>query len=125
VSINIEDLNLKGMMSRYGKSISDLGWNMFTRQLGYKGNWYGCNVNKIDRFFPSSKTCSHCGHINNDLTLRDREWTCKSCSAHHDRDVNAAINILRYGPADRNLVKRTGRVKLVKDTRRTVKALVS
>jgi len=109
----------------YGKSIGDLGWGMFTRQLEYKGKWYGCNINKIDRFFPSSKICSNCGHINNNLTLRDREWTCNSCSTHHDRDVNAAINVLRYSPADWNLVKRTGRVKLTKDTRRTVKAKVS
>jgi len=63
--------------------------------------------------------------LHSKLSLRDREWICINCSAHHDRDVNAAINVLRYSPADWNLVKRTGRVKLTKDTRRTVKAKVS
>jgi len=124
-AIYLEDLNLKGMMSRYGKQINDLGWGMFTRQLEYKGQWYNCLVNKIDRFFPSSKTCSNCGHINNNLTLKDREWICVNCSAHHDRDINAAKNILKYGSAGRNLVKRTGRIGSVGTTRGTAKALVS
>jgi putative transposase len=106
-AIYLEDLNVKGMQSRFGKQIQDLGWGEFIRQLSYKGIWYGCFVNKIDRFFPSSKTCSKCGWINNMLTLNDREWTCPKCGAKHDRDVNAAINILEYGRADRNL--RTGR----------------
>lgn len=107
-AIYLEDLCLKGMMGRFGKGIGDIGWREFTRQLEYKGKWYGCKVEKIDRFFPSSKLCSSCGKIKNDLTLSDREWTCPSCQTHHDRDVNAAINVLEYGRADRN--PRTGRV---------------
>ena len=111
-AIYLEDLNLKGMMGRYGKSISDLGWGMFTRQLEYKGHWYGCLVNKVDRFFPSSKTCNKCGYINNRLSIKNREWICSNCNTHHDRDVNAAINIREYGRVDRN--QRTGRAGSVR-----------
>ncbi|MDP1712598.1 MAG: RNA-guided endonuclease TnpB family protein [Candidatus Nanopelagicaceae bacterium] len=111
-AIYLEDLSLKGMMSRWGKKVGDLGWREFTRQLEYKGQWYGCQVNKIDRFFPSSKICSGCGHLLDYLMLSDREWDCPSCREHHDRDINAAKNILFYGRADRKL--RTGRAGAVK-----------
>jgi putative transposase len=108
-AIYLEDLNLKGMMSRWGQKISDSGWCEYSRQLSYKGQWCGCYVGKIDRFFASSKLCNKCKCINQALTLSDREWDC-SCGAHHDRDVNAGLNILEYGRADRNL--RTGRVEV-------------
>lgn len=96
--IGIETLNVKGMMHnhQFAKSISDAGWGEFVRQLAYKGNWYGCHIRKVDRFFPSSKRCHICGHINEGLRLSDREWTCPKCKAIHDRDVNAAINVLTF-----------------------------
>jgi putative transposase len=109
-AIYLEDLNLSGMMSRWGLKISDSGWYEYSRQLGYKGQWYGCYIGKIDRFFASSKICSICGYINQYLKLGSREWDCPRCSTHHDRDLNAGRNILEYGRADRNL--RTGRAEV-------------
>jgi putative transposase len=96
--IVIEDLNVKGMVKNHclAKSISDVGWSEFVRQLKYKGEWYGCQVEQIDRFFPSSKRCFHCGYINQNLTLNDRTWTCPECKTELDRDVNAAKNILNW-----------------------------
>jgi putative transposase len=112
-AIYLEDLALKGMQNRWGCKIGDLGWYEFTRQLTYKGKWYGCLVEKRDRFFPSSKICSVCGWVNNSLTLNDREWKCANCGVQHDRDVNAAINILNYGPTTRNLrIGREGAILL-------------
>jgi len=64
--------------------------------LEYKSEWYGTNILKIGRFEPSSKICSNCGNINKELTLKDREWTCFTCHSHHDRDINAAINIKSF-----------------------------
>jgi len=99
--IGIETLNVKGMMANHclAKSIQDAGWGEFVRQVAYKGVWYGCHVHQVDRFFPSSKRCHACGHINESLRLSDREWTCPKCSTIHDRDVNAAINILTFSTA--------------------------
>ena len=77
--------------------ILDFSWDAFTRMLDYKMAWRGKHLVKIDRFFPSSKTCSACGFINHGLTLNEREWTCPSCGKHHDREVNVAINIKREG----------------------------
>ena len=99
-TICIEDLNVKGMMKNHclAKSISDASWGMFIALLTYKAEWNDKTVVKIDRFFPSSQTCHSCGYIHKqtkDLSVRD--WECPSCHAHHDRDVNAAINILRVG----------------------------
>ena len=68
-------------------------WSEFVRQIKYKSEWNGKNVIFIGRFEPSSKTCSKCGYVKSDLTLKDREWTCPVCGEHHDRDINAAINI--------------------------------
>lgn len=92
--VGIEDLNLSGMMKNrcLSRSIADLGLFELRRQLEYKGGWYGCKVVLADRFFPSSKTCSECGEINENLTLADREWTC-ACGVLHDRDMNAAKNL--------------------------------
>ena len=109
-AIYVEDLNLEEMKLRFGRSISDLGWAEFLRQLSYKGEWYGCQIEKIDRFFPSSKTCSKCGWVKQDLSLKDRAWECPVCLTEHDRDINAARNILEYGRVDRN--SRTGREQL-------------
>lgn len=98
-SIAIEDLNVKGMLKNHclAKSISDVGWSMFTTMLEYKCEWYGVNLLKIGRFEPSSKTCSNCGRVNKGLKLKDREWTCIKCNIKHDRDINAAINIKNFG----------------------------
>ena len=97
-TIYLEDLNIKGMMKNHklAKAISDVSWGKFIGVLEYKALWNDKQVIHIDRFFPSSKTCSKCGWINNNLTLKDREWTCK-CGEIHDRDVNASINILNEG----------------------------
>lgn len=94
-SISIEDLNLKGMQKRWGRKVSDLGYGEFTKKLQHVSIKYDTSVIKIDRFAPSSQICHCCGYKNisvKDLSLR--EWTCPQCGAKHDRDVNAAINIL-------------------------------
>jgi putative transposase len=92
--VGIEDLNVSGMLRNrsLARAVSELGLFELRRQLEYKGVWYGCRVVVADRFFPSSKTCSICGEINESLTLSDREWTCP-CGVHHDRDMNAACNL--------------------------------
>ena len=94
--IAIEDLNVSGMVKnhRLAKSISDSGWSNFSTMCRYKAEIRGGYVHKIERFFPSSKTCHLCGYINSDLQLSDRDWMCPECFNHLDRDVNAAINIL-------------------------------
>lgn len=115
--ICLEDLNIQGMSKRcktkqdeqgnylpngqaaksgLNKSILDAGWGMFVDMLKYKAEWQGKNIIQIGRFDPSSKTCSCCGKINRELTLKDREWTCIGCNTTHDRDVNAAINIKSF-----------------------------
>lgn len=106
-TIAIEDLNVEGMLKNHclAKSISDVSWSMFTTMLEYKCEWYGINLLKIGRFEPSSKTCSNCGTVNKELTLKDREWTCVKCNTKHDRDINAAINIKNF--ALRNYVSGT------------------
>ena len=93
----LEDLNVKGMVKNHhlAKHISDAGWGEFIRQLKYKGEWYGCQVEKIDRWYPSSKTCSACGHQVAEMPLQIRNWTCPNCQAQQDRDINAAKNILK------------------------------
>jgi len=98
-TIVCEDLAVKNMMTNHclSKSIGDASWGELVRQLTYKAGWYGKNIVKIDRFFPSSKTCSHCGYINDGLTLDQREWDCPRCQANLDRDLNASQNILRQG----------------------------
>ncbi|TXH52109.1 MAG: transposase, partial [Cellvibrionales bacterium] len=110
-TICIEDLNVKEMMKnrRLSKHIGDAGWGMFFQFLRYKADWYGTNIITIGRFEPSSKTCSKCGYIKHDLTLKDREWVCPVCGERHDRDVNAAINIRDFSfvntGSDRNTQK--------------------
>lgn len=97
--ICLEDLNVKGMVKnhRLAESISECSWCEFSRQLDYKAKWYGRTVVKIDRFFPSSKTCSNCGFIKESLNLSERTWTCPKCGTTHDRDMNASKNILKQG----------------------------
>ena len=94
----IEDLNVKGMIKnrRLSRAISDLGFFEFKRQLIYKANEQGKVVKSVDRFYPSSKTCSNCNHIlgKDELTLKMREWVCPECQVSHNRDLNASINIL-------------------------------
>ena len=94
-----EDLNIKGMVRNHNlaKSISDSGWGTFYGLVEYKAEEAGRQVIRIPRFEPSSKTCSECGAINQELKLSDRQWVCKSCGVLHDRDYNAAKNIRRVG----------------------------
>ncbi len=95
----LEDLNIKGMVKNHklAGAISDCGWNMFETMLKYKSEWKGKKVEYIGKFEPSSKICSNCGVKNNELTLSDREWTCDNCNTKHNRDRNAANNILSFG----------------------------
>ena len=97
--ISVEDLNVKGMIKNHklSKHIADASWGNFVTLLQYKCDWYGKELVKVNRFYPSSKTCGDCGWINQELKLSDREWTCESCGVVHDRDVNASCNILKEG----------------------------
>jgi hypothetical protein len=99
--IVIEDLNVSGMVRNrhMARVISACGWGEFGRQLAYKCERYGRRLVIIDRWYPSSKTCSECGHLLADLSLSTRHWRCPSCGARHDRDINAAKNILAAGHA--------------------------
>ena len=90
--VAIEDLNIKSMQRLWGRKISDLAFSEFVNILEYK-----TNLIKIDRFYPSSKTCSKCGYVLNELDLKTREWQCPECKTKHLRDLNAAINICRVG----------------------------
>lgn len=98
--IAIEDLSVRSMVKnhRLARAISDASWSQFRHMLEYKAEWYGRDVVVIDRFYPSSKTCSACGAMQNSMPLNVREWEC-TCGANHDRDVNAAQNILAVGLA--------------------------
>jgi putative transposase len=97
----LENLNVRGMMSNHhlAKSISDAGWSAFVTMLRYKGDWYGCRVEQVDRWYPSSKTCSACGVARESVPLYVRQWQCPVCGITHDRDVNAATNILNQTTA--------------------------
>ena len=97
--ICIEDLNVKGMLRNHklARSISDVSWSSFVAKLQYKADWYGREIIKVDTWFPSSQICSECGHKDGKKSLDIREWTCPICHTHHDRDINASINILIEG----------------------------
>ncbi len=99
-AVGIEDLHVKGMLAnhRLARSIADIGFYEFRRQLLYKAQRYGTRIVVADRWYPSSRLCSGCGAKNSRLTLGERSWTC-GCGARHDRDVNAAINLQRLATA--------------------------
>ncbi|GII64896.1 transposase [Sphaerisporangium krabiense] len=99
--IVVEDLAVKNMVRNHklAKAISDSGWGTFRRQLEYKTAKYGRHLIVIDRWYPSSRTCSACGHLLATLSLNTRHWTCPGCGTRHDRDINAAKNILAAGLA--------------------------
>jgi putative transposase len=126
-TICVESLHVKNMLKNHclAKSISDVGWGEFVRQLEYKAQWYGRTLVKIDKFYPSSKRCFDCGHILDSLSLDVRHWTCPECGMAHDRDINAARNILAAGQAVAACGEsvRPGRAKAqTGKTRRTRKA---
>jgi putative transposase len=120
--IYLETLNVQGMMKNHclAGAIADASFYEIRRQLDYKTGWYGRTVKYLDRWFPSSKTCSGCGFIKQDLKLSDREWDCPRCGEAHDRDLNAARMILKQGkiesklPLERREVKRvdSGEIRL-------------
>src|SRR3989454_4851772 len=100
-TICVESLQVKNMVQNHclAKAISDVGWSEFVRQLEYKAAWYGRTLVKIDKWYPSSKRCFDCGHLLDSLTLDIRVWTCPACGVVHDRDINAARNMLAAGLA--------------------------
>ncbi|HEY8325165.1 MAG TPA: RNA-guided endonuclease TnpB family protein [Ktedonobacterales bacterium] len=98
-TICVESLAVKNMVRNHtlAKAISDVGWGELVRQLEYKATWYGRTLVKIDRWYPSSKRCHACGHVLDSLPLDVRQWTCLECGVRHDRDINAAKNMLAVG----------------------------
>ena len=96
-----ENLAVKNLIQnpKLAKHIADANWGKFVRQLQYKAEWSGRTVIEIDRFFPRSKRCSSCGLVHKTMPLSIREWDCPECNAHHDRDINAAMNIKTAGLA--------------------------
>jgi len=114
-TICVETLAVKNMVKnpKLSKAISDVGWSEFVSQLAYKAEWYGRKLVKIDKWYPSSKRCFDCGHILDSLSLDIRQWTCPECGVVHDRDINAANNVLAAGLAvsDSGESVRPGRAK--------------
>ncbi|HVR85063.1 MAG TPA: RNA-guided endonuclease TnpB family protein [Planctomycetota bacterium] len=108
--IALEDLNVRGMVQNHAlaRAISDAGLGEFRRMVEYKCGWYGRELRLADRFHPSSRRCSGCGHVLEELPLGTREWDCPECGEHHDREVNAAKNILAAGQA---VTARGGKVR--------------
>lgn len=125
-TICIEDLNIKGMIQNHklARSISEVAWGEFYRQLEYKCRWKGINLVRIGRFEPSSRLCP-CGYRNENLTMKDREWICPKCNVRHDRDLLAANNIMVMGInkeiAAGTVVKKVGELSGCKQKRRTNK----
>ncbi|WBW99150.1 IS200/IS605 family element RNA-guided endonuclease TnpB [Oceanirhabdus sp. W0125-5] len=97
--IILEDLSVKNMMKndKLAQSISDVSWYKFVTILDYKAKWHGRKIHKINRWYPSSKTCNNCGHVLDEMPLHIREWKCPKCDSIHDRDINASRNILKQG----------------------------
>jgi len=96
--IVLEDLNISGMKRnrKLSRAIHNVAWKRFIDMILYKAKWHNRIISRVNRFYPSSKTCSSCGHIYHGLKLSHREWTCSSCNAHHDRDENACLNLFNY-----------------------------
>jgi putative transposase len=114
-AIAVESLNVGGMMKNHhlAQGIGDVSWSTFFTMLEYKCRRYGKTLLKIGRFDPSSKICSKCGYLKQDLALSDREWVCPDCGTHHDRDINAAINIKKFALQEQNLVGVSGAERTV------------
>lgn len=106
-TICIEDLGLLGMTRLWGRKVNDLAFSSFVQKLEHVASKYGTEVVKVDRYYPSSKTCSVCQYVNERLTLGDREWVCPHCGTIHDRDLNASVNILRQGIASSGSIRKT------------------
>ena len=106
-TICIEDLNLMGMARLWGRKVNDLAFGLFVQKLEHIAAKDGTQIVKVDRFYASSKTCRVCQYVNEHLSLRDRSWTCPSCGASHDRDLNASVNILRQGIASFGSTRKT------------------
>ena len=110
--IYLENLNIKGMQQyhKIAKAINDCSLYTFTNMLEYKAKLYGREIIKVDRFYSSSQTCSVCGYKNTEVkNLSIREWTCPICNTKHDRDINAATNILQEGQKIRDAMFHSGR----------------
>ena len=109
-----EDLDIKSMVSKLGshtthRNIATSGWGKFLTMLAYKSDWYGRCYHKVDRYYPSSQLCSKCGYQNKlvkDISIKN--WVCPQCNSQHDRDINAAINILRQGLRELGVFNNTG-----------------
>ena len=106
-TICIEDLSLLGMTRLWGRKVNDLAFGAFVQKLEHVASKYGTEVVKVDRYYPSSKTCSVCQYVNERLSLRDRFWACPCCGTSHDRDLNASMNILRQGIASSGSIRKT------------------
>jgi putative transposase len=108
--ISFETLNVSGMMKNHklAKSIQDAAWARLIQIVSYKAEWYGREVNKIGRFVPSSKTCSACGEVNNELTLKDRIFKCQKCGHKEDRDLNASKNIKNFSRDELTRINASG-----------------
>jgi putative transposase len=112
--IVIEDMNVASMVKNHSlsKHIQDAAWGGFARQLEYKTKWYGSTLVRVDRFYPSSKTCSQCGTVKATLSLDERTYHCESCGLTLGRDHNAAINLARQGlPGTNSGTGRGGEVR--------------
>jgi putative transposase len=109
-AIYVEGLNEAGMVKNHNlaRHIADAAFGEIFRELEYKAAWYGRTYLELDRFFPSSKLCSSCGYLLEELPLSVREWDCPACGVHHDRDINAATNIKKAGQSLRKRLKTTG-----------------
>ena len=106
--IYVEDLSIKNMINnrKLSRAISDVSWSKFISILSYKCDWYGVSLHKINKWFASSKTCNLCGYQIDNLDLSIREWVCPDCGEVHDRDINAALNILKRGESELTLIQK-------------------